>query len=472
VADHGSPARRVRPTQRLRGAAWLAGAYLTFVVAGYGITLVLARHFGASSFGLYGVVVNLLTAANLVQTQGVPQALARAVAGGADESASWRAALRVQRGASAAGAAVLVIAAPLLATSDRRLLGALLATACVVPAFAAFGALTGLVNGRQQFRTQALIIAVYSALRAGCVVGLALAFGIYGAIAGFAVSPLATYGLFRRERPPRTGTDVPWRPLLRYAVATVGFAGAVTAMLSLDLVVVKLVVADPAATGLYAAAQNVARVPYLLLVPAGIVLFPSVADVVRGGDDERLRNLVRTGLEGAIAVVAPVVAVLAAAPEPVLRLLVGAEYAGAATTLRLLACATGLLAVAFTLGSTLGGAGLARTATAVALAALALELVLAAPLARDHGIEGAATATLVASGLAAAGLGAAAWRRIGAIVAPARLARIALAAAAAYAVAAQASGPLGALLLGAGACVAYAALVVVLHVVPPSLLRR
>ena len=91
-----------------------------------------------------------------VQTQGVPQALARAVAGGADEAASWRAALRVQRGCERGRRRVLVVAAPLLATSDRRLLGALLATACVVPAFAAFGALNGLVNGRQRFRTQAL----------------------------------------------------------------------------------------------------------------------------------------------------------------------------------------------------------------------------------------------------------------------------------------------------------------------------
>jgi O-antigen/teichoic acid export membrane protein len=472
VAGDRVPARRLRPTERLLGAAWLAGANLAFAIAGYGITVVLARHFGAATYGLYGVIVNLLTAANLVQAQGVPQALARAVAGGEDETSSWHAALRVQRGASAAGAAALVVAAPLLATSDRRLLGALLATACVVPAFAALGALLGLVNGRQDFRTQSLMTAVYSVLRAACVVGLSLAFGIYGAIAGFAISPLATYALFRGERPHGTPAEVPWRPLLRYAVATVGFAGAVTAILSLDLIVVKLVVADPEATGLYAAAQNVARVPYLLLVPAGAVLFPSVADVVRGGDAERLANLVRTGLEGAVVVVAPVVAVLAAAPGPVLQLLVGADYTGAATTLRLLACATGLLSLAFALGSTLGGAGLARTATAVAGSALALQLTLAALLARDHGNEGAATATLVASGLATLGLGVATWRRVGTIAAPARLARIALAAAAAYAVAAQASGPLGALVLGVAACAVYALLAAVLRVLPPSLVRR
>ena len=211
--------------------------------------------------------------------------------------------------------------------------------------------------------------------------------------------------------------------------------------------------------------------PYFLLLPAGIVLFPSVADVARGGDRERLATLVRAGFEGAVAVVVPFVAVLAAAPGPALDLLVGHRYAAAAGALRLLAIAMGLLALAYALGSVLGGAGHGRQATTIAAAALVVEVALAAVLARRDGLTGAAAATAIATGLAALGLGLETWHRLGSFVEPTRLARLALAGVATYLIAARASGPLGLLVLGAAGCGAYGIAVVALRVVPRALVR-
>ncbi len=108
----------------LRGAAKLSAAQALFVLAGYILNVVLARYLGPGPYGVYGIVVSLLTIVNLMQTQGVPQALSRAIAGGSDEAAAWRAALHVQAVASTGGLVLLAVSAPILASvlDDERLL--------------------------------------------------------------------------------------------------------------------------------------------------------------------------------------------------------------------------------------------------------------------------------------------------------------------------------------------------------------
>ena len=350
----------------------------------------------------------MLTIVNLMQTQGVPQALSRAIAGGSDESAAWRAALHVQTVASAGGFLLLALSAPVLASvlDDQRLLSGLLIAALAVPSYALFATLGGVLNGRRDFARQARMNAIYAAARVVCVLGLAFAFQFGGAIAGYAVAPLIASAAVFSLRPRGDGrAPFDWHALVRFALPNIGLALALTAIMSVDLLFVKGIVPDDATAGIYAAAQNAARLTYFVIIPAGLVLFPAMADAMASHDRPRQRVLVGDGIEGAVAVVLGLVAVMTGARVLLLDLAFGPAYEGAATAFELLAPALGFLALAYTLASLLTGSGHPHPPMRVAAAALLLQLVLEYPLTKAYGMTGAALGTLIAATLCMLGQG-------------------------------------------------------------------
>lgn len=446
-----------------------------FVLAGYILNVVLARYLGPGPYGVYGVVVTVLTIVNLMQTQGVPQALSRAIAGGSDESAAWRAALHVQTVASAGGFLLLALSAPVLASvlDDQRLLSGLLIAALAVPSYALFATLGGVLNGRRDFARQARMNAIYAAARVVCVLGLAFAFQFGGAIAGYAVAPLIASAAVFSLRPRGDGrAPFDWHALVRFALPNIGLALALTAIMSVDLLFVKGIVPDDATAGIYAAAQNAARLTYFVIIPAGLVLFPAMADAMASHDRPRQRVLVGDGIEGAVAVVLGLVAVMTGARVLLLDLAFGPAYEGAATAFELLAPALGFLALAYTLASLLTGSGHPHPPMRVAAAALLLQLVLEYPLTEAYGMTGAALGTLIAATLCMLGQGLLVRSRFGTFGDVSRIARLLVAAGGAYAVASLASTRVDVLPICLAATAVYAVLVVALRVVPRRLQRE
>ncbi len=445
------------------------------MLSGYILNVVLARFLGPGSYGVYGIVIALLTIVNLMQTQGVPQALSRAIAAGADERGAWRTALRVQGVASTGGIVLLALSAPLLASvlDDDRLLSGLLVAAVAVPSYALFATIGGVLNGRRDFARQALLNAVYSTARVACVLGLALAFEFTGAVAGFALAPLVAFVALAPRRPRGAASgSFEWWPLVRFALPSIGLALALTATMSLDLLFVKGAIADDVTAGVYAAAQNAARLTYYIMIPAGIVLFPAMAEAIASADRGRQRLLVKDGVEGAIAVVLVLVAVMAGARVELLDLAFGTEFEGAATAFELLAPAIGCLGLAYTLASLLTGSGRPVPPMVVAAAALVVQAAIGYPLTVAYGMSGAALGTLIAAGICVAGQALLVRRHFGALADPSRVGRLVVAAVGAFAIASQASSPLDVIPICAAATAAYVGLVLVLRVVPRRLQRR
>ena len=458
----------------LRGAATLSAAQGLYVLSGYVLNVVLARFLGPGSYGVYGVVLTLLTIVNLMQTQGVPQALSRSIAAGADEYGAWRTALRIQGIASTGGMVLLVVSAPILASvlDDDRLLAGLLIAAAAVPSYAIFATIGGVLNGRRDFVRQARMNAIYATARVICVIGLALVFDLAGALVGFALAPVvaAVCLLAARPRGPAKGT-FDWRPLVHFALPSIGLALALTATMSVDLLFVKGIIPDDDIAGIYAAAQNAARLTYFVIIPAGVVLFPAMAEAIASRDQPRQRVLVADGIEGAITVVLLLVAVMAGARIPLLDLAFGSAYEGASTAFELLAPALGCLALAYTLASLMTGSGRPHPPMVVAASALALQVVIEYPLTRAYGMSGAALGTLIAAAVCLAGQAVLVRSNFGSLGDPSRLLRLVVAAVAAFGVASLASSKVNVLPICLAATAVYIGLVIVLRVVPRRLRR-
>jgi stage V sporulation protein B len=459
----------------LRGAATLSAAQGLYVLSGYVLNVVLARFLGPGSYGVYGVVLTLLTIVNLMQTQGVPQALSRSIAAGADEHGAWRTALRIQGVASTGGMILLVVSAPILASvlDDDRLLSGLLIAAAAVPSYAIFATIGGVLNGRRDFVRQARMNAVYATARVVCVIGLALVFDLAGALVGFALAPvIAALGLLSARPRGKSAGTFDWRPLVRFALPSIGLALALTATMSVDLLFVKGIISDDDIAGIYAAAQNAARLTYFVIIPAGVVLFPAMAEAIASRDHARQRVLVADGIEGAITVVLLLVAVMAGARIPLLDLAFGSAYEGASTAFELLAPALGCLALAYTLASLMTGSGRPHPPMVVAAVALVLQVAIEYPLTRAYGMSGAALGTLIAAAACLVGQAVLVARSFGSLGDPSRLVRLLVAGAAAFGVASLASSRVDVVPICLAATAAYIMLVIALRVVPRRLRRR
>ena len=62
------------------GTIYLMFAQAAFVASGYAIHIGLARLLGPSDYGIYAVVISLMTMVNLILTTGIPQAVSKYVA--------------------------------------------------------------------------------------------------------------------------------------------------------------------------------------------------------------------------------------------------------------------------------------------------------------------------------------------------------------------------------------------------------
>ena len=63
-----------------KGLVYLSVSSGIFVVAGYVVNLWLGRFLGPVNYGIYGVVISLMSMVNILQSAGMPQAVSKFIA--------------------------------------------------------------------------------------------------------------------------------------------------------------------------------------------------------------------------------------------------------------------------------------------------------------------------------------------------------------------------------------------------------
>jgi O-antigen/teichoic acid export membrane protein len=231
--------------------------------------------------------------------------------------------------------------------------------------------------------------------------------GVAGAVLGVLASMAAALAVLAwRGRAP-AAARVPARPGVlrrRLAGAWMPVAGLtlLAAIGQIDIVVAQHRLG--AAAGPYAAAAVASKVVVWVAAGLALALLPELSRQVRAGAAGRAR-LVRT-LVLVVAFAAPLALACVVAAGPILRLVFGAELAGAADALPWLAVAMSLFACAFVAvqqSLALGGRGLLGLLVLVALAE-PLALTLAGPQPAD--LAGVVVVLQLVLAVAAVGLGA------------------------------------------------------------------
>jgi stage V sporulation protein B len=379
------------------GVAVIAAAKAWFLLTGFAQPLVLTRLLLGEGYGLYGVVLNVVSILNNVVVAGSIQAMSHAVTEGG--VTALRKGLLVHAALGVLLAGSLVAGADLLGAGvlhDPRLPPLLRLGAIVVLDYSVYAALVGALNGRRRFRAQAGLDITFATLRTGLVLGLAASpLRVTGAIAGFAIASviilLVALALHRRElrapADPAVSTAGFARHYARFFAPVLVYQFALNLVLQADLLVMKSVLArrpgvDEAAVntlaGVYKAVQNFAFLPYQLLLAVTFVVFPVVSKATLEGDREATAGFVRGAMRFSALGLGAMLAVLGGMPGGVLRLAYRPPFDQGAPVLRWLSLAQGAFALSV-IGTTIVLAA-GRTAAATALMATMLAAVFAGNL--------------------------------------------------------------------------------------------
>jgi len=234
--------------------------------------------------------------------------------------------------------AVLVVGGMALASGQLSQFMHLLSPVPVVVLALAVGpalllpALTGVLQGWQDFRGMSLAGLLGSAARLAAGVGFVwLGFGVSGAMAGFVAAGLAPAGLAlfllgRRLNVPPQPAAITREELMRFslqvALASLGFA----ALTNADVVFARRFFA-PEQAGYYSAAATLGKIVLFLPGPVAMLMFPKSS--ARHAAGESRGSMIRKSALGTLGLSLAVVGVLAIWPAGIVKLLFGADFAQA-----------------------------------------------------------------------------------------------------------------------------------------------
>ncbi len=337
-----------------RGVIYLLLSQAFFVLSLYVLHATLARAFTPAEYGLFSVVMTILTWVEITVNTGIPSALQKFLAEDtrmASAMEGW--ALKLQGLNAGLIFLIFLTLAPLIAAllQDKRLGFYLRLAALDIPVLAFYALFRGILNGFQAFGRQAITVVAYSLARVGGILLLVLlGFALGGALVGNALASLVAlvlaFFLSRRLKGSMSlesvsglsavGRGVSEGHLFRFALPVILFTLSSNLLINIDLYSVKALIADEATVGFYAAAVNLANAPRFVLLAFSFVLLPSLSESIAMQDWEGVRE--RLGQVGRLLILflLPGSLIVAATSEELVTLVYSATYSPAAPTLNIL----------------------------------------------------------------------------------------------------------------------------------------
>lgn len=437
MEENSSTSRESGGDSLARGALALLGVQLVFLIGGYAVHSFLGRRLGPADYGVYGVVIAFLVWMEVSLTGGFPYAIRKFGAENAElMPAIARASMRGQVVFAALLTVAAMAAAPTIAglLHDPGLTGLIRIASIDIPIYAFYFCFMAILNGRRSYMRQAAAMAAYAAGKVAAVILLvALGFGVMGALIGNILASVAglIIAVAAAGRIPKA-TPYPFNRLVKYAGSTSILGIFFTLLISIDLFAVKAMVGTAATVGYYAAANTLARAPFLLFIGIASATLPALSKAASETDHELARKYMGQATRLHLMLLAPVVAILSGAAVGVVNLLFSDRYQSAAPALAILVVAMMLFSFLHAVYNIFVAMGDTRTPFLGTTFLIGVAAALNLWLVPDYGIVGAAVAALFTSAAGLLGSTIVCIGRFGVFISPAVVVRITAAAALIY----------------------------------------
>jgi len=424
------PPVRHSPALPARGTLQLFVARGCYMLIGYAVAVILARGLGPAEYGVYSVLLSILVWLELAGGFGLPGAASKMIPQEKGDptpieqatsllllvmslllyGACWLAAPAVAKMLDIENGAVLFR----LATLDLPLNGLYLAY-------------QGILGGHRRFGTLSVALIVYAFSK---LIGiLALLLGGLTVAGALVVNVLATAGVLLFlliKSPPRLGVPPKnvRKAVLLLALPIGLYIATSQVLLNLDFWFLKALWTGPEEDiGLYGAAINLAKL--LTMIPSVLsgVLFASLSRALANNDEALGQHHVRSALRFVLVILGPAT-LLARYSGDVMSFLYSDVYADGGAFLALQLAGFAMWAILAVFCNSLMAAGRHYLTAGVLLALIPTAIGLNYLLIPEHGGIGAAASLASAQALGCIVMGALTWKRFGALVDLARVARI------------------------------------------------
>jgi stage V sporulation protein B len=391
----------MKKTSLGRGTIYLTLSTIIFVLSSYIVNVWLGRYLGPSGYGVYGVIISLLTAINLTQTSGLPLAVAKYIAQDEDRADGiLRSGLIVQTVSTLLASLLFFFLAQPLAhlLNDMSLVPYIQLCALVFPLYGVYSVYLNYYNGLHHFKTQAMMSIIYSIAKFVCIIGLVYFLHVYGAILGFVFAPVIAL-MFYLHLPKKNANRFPYKKLILFSLPLTFIAIFSNLLQSVDLFFIKGMMHSDASTGIYTANQNIAEIPFYGITALASVLFPGISRSISQNLPDQTRSLIVKSLRFTWLIITPSIFLIAATSGEILQFLYSAKYISGASSLSILAMASGLFTLFTMLATILSSSGSPWMSSILSGTGLAINSILCLFLIPLYGISGAAIATTIAVGI-------------------------------------------------------------------------
>ncbi len=393
VLPVSQPENNSRAVSAGRGLLFITGAKLWFMVAGYVVQFALPRALGSpASYGIWVIVLSVLSPVNNVMVTATIQGVSKFTSEvESRRPAVLRAALKLQALLGGGVALALFLLAPVIANfeHDPSLTPYLQLAPGVALAYSIYAVFVGAANGRKEFQKQAGLDVTFSTLRCIFIVGAAaLTHSALASVGGFvgAAVVIAFVSFFVVGMGGRVTESFDLKLLGRFFSGVAFYLLIVNLLMFTDGLLLKRIVSewatqrqliDPAVyaneqAGFYGAVQNIARIPYQLILAVTFIIFPLVAKSTFDADIERTRGYVRTTMRYSLVVAALIAAALAARPDATLKLFYKPEYVAGARALAPLLIGYVFFSLFNIAGTIINGSGRTLPTTIIGVVTLAI----------------------------------------------------------------------------------------------------
>lgn len=303
-------------------------------------TIFLTRMFGPENYGIYGLAVSIV----IWIEYSVCNMFGGTIIKFIGETDNWEpiagTVLKLYLLVSAAAAIALWLFSGELAEIFKApKLGSYLPLLAIdIPIFVLSTAHRHILVGLGQFKKRAFTSSVRWISRLAFIVLLVWAgLSVKGAILGIIASSLLEFIVVRScIRPPIFGhSDFRARELWGFIAPLFLFSISMRLYDKLDLLMLKGLGGTAAQAGIYVAAQNLSVVPGLFALSFSPLLLSTLSRTIISGDKASVKHLVETSYR-IVVLLLPFAAMTAGCSNEVVKLILGADYAGSAPLLSLL----------------------------------------------------------------------------------------------------------------------------------------
>lgn len=383
-----------------KGIIYIMVSRFIWILSGFVIHISLGRFLGPKLYGIFGVILSLMSVIFIIVGHGIRQAITKFSASDLTVAGAIKTiGLKIQILFSLIiGTAFFCFSGPIATLlGDSTLTNYIKLSALTIPPTAIIFVYIGSLEGLKQFKESATISIVYAFAKMIFVILLVLlGLKVYGAIIGMILSVVfATLlgSFFCRGQSNEGYFEL--AVLIKFAVPISLFFIAIAILSHIDILFAKSLLGDDTKIGYYTSAQALSKVVYFFFAAFSVVLLPSISSATANNDVELIKKYVKQSLRYMVMLLIPTSLIISATSGKLINLFYSSDYVAAAYPLSILVFGISFLSITLALSTIMQGYGTPKTPLVIFSILVPLDVCLLLLLIPRLELIGAALATSV-----------------------------------------------------------------------------